>query len=174
MAATALFTCPERKKYLTARINLTKSPERNVTFGDEYVTYFFKFMTTAQREKGIKSSLSDELNAISDKCKEDGWACDDNDSAKGISDVSVQQAQTFIEYIKNVPAPFVVPYYDGDIGFEWNIKNNIVISIVFTGNDQFIFSIISPSGNVYGSKLQNAENQKEFMNTISKVLMNAE
>jgi|GEM_PF-2086587 len=155
-------------------VNIKRSEDKVIIINDAD-KYFeiYHFLTTSQTEAALKATLFSELYSVYEECKEDGWDYDGKTKAKGISEAYLNQAKTFISHVKNeMPAPMVVPYYDGKIGLEW-ITDNSLVYVVFCKNDKledsFMFSVISPDESIYGTKKQTVENQRELINTVMRV-----
>lgn len=128
--------------------------------------------TTTPTEKSIKTRLAEELETLLIDCGSDGWAYDRKTPAKKISYLSARQAKDFINYIDEVEKPMVVPYFDGSVGFEWNVENKKIISVVFKEGKHFIFSLITDDVNEYGENTQNIKTQKDLIERITGLLNN--
>lgn len=128
--------------------------------------------TTTPTENSITTMLMAELEALFNDCSSDGWAYDRKTPAKKIAYSSVCQAKDFINYIDRVEKPMVVPYFDGSVGFEWNVENKKIISVVFKEGKQFIFSLITDDINEYGENTQSIKTQQNLMERIAGLLNN--
>lgn len=128
--------------------------------------------TTTTIEKSKATTLAEELYDIYSECCQEGWAYDGKHPAKAIVLSSVYQAQDFIDYIENIEKPMVVPYFDGNVGFEWNIDNEKIISIVFKENKKIIFSILTSDRSEFGEYSQNIIPQQSLANRICELLNN--
>lgn len=145
-----------------------------VLANNEYSKLVINFTTTAC-EPSTRSFLFEEIENVYIECKETGWDNNKKNPSSGITKETVAQAKEFANFISEIDKiPTVVPYSDGNIGLEWNIENNIIISVVFIPQKQsFIYSIITNELNEYGENLQTTENQNEFVRKISRILKNA-
>ena len=120
-----------------------------------------------------RTILSSEIDNVYEECRYDGWTNDTKEKSKGIIYSSYINIKEFIYYLENFNlAPMVVPYKNGCLGLEWN-KEDKTITMMFMGNNKYIYSIITNSLNEYGENDQTEENQISIINRISGLLKNA-
>ena len=116
-----------------------------------------------------KNQVYEELDRIYAECKEDGWVEQDDIPATGISLESINQAKEFLRYVDLEITPYVVPYDNGDVGFEWHIDDRLAC-VNFKDDNQFSYAIVTPVENYYGTSEQNYQNQMKVANRLSIML----
>lgn len=126
--------------------------------------------TTTTVEKSINNTLAEELGDLFDECCQDGWDYDGKHPAKAISPSSINYAIGFISFLENIEKPMVVPYFDGSVGFEWNINNEIIITVVFKEDKKMIFSVLTSDRSEYGEYKNNSINKQSLSNKICELL----
>lgn len=126
-------------------------------------------LVTTECVNSVKTSLTEEIDNIYKDCRQDGWVNNKKEKSLGINYNSALQAKEFASYIEDLDQPYVVPFTNGCIGFEWNI-NNKLISIMFKAEGNYIYSIVSDTMNEYGENKQTIENQQNLLQRISQVL----
>ncbi len=126
-------------------------------------------LVTTECVNSVKTSLTEEIDSIYEDCKQDGWVNNKKEKSLGVNYDSTLQAKEFASYIEDMAQPYVVPFANGCIGFEWNI-NNKLISIMFKAEGSYIYSIVTDTMNEYGENKQTIENQQNLLQRISQVL----
>lgn len=126
-------------------------------------------LVTTECVNSVKTSLVEEIDSIYENCKQDGWVNNKKEKSLGINYNSTLQAKEFASYIEDIEKPYVIPFANGCIGFEWNV-NNKIISIMFKSEGTYIYSIVADTRNEYGENKQTIENQQNLFQRISQVL----
>lgn len=126
-------------------------------------------LVTTECANSVRTSLVEEIDNIYEKCQKDGWVNNKKEKSKGINYQSTLQAKEFASYIDDMEQPYVVPYSNGCMGFEWN-SNNILISIMFKPNNSYVYSIITDTISDYGENKQNSKNQQDLLLRIADIL----
>lgn len=94
--------------------------------------------------------LEDDLDALFEECKPDGWA---GHGSKAISLETLQNAKALLElFPPDLPAPDIGAEPDGCITFEWRKPPGIVISISVDRNAEIHFGFIGKNDKVIGAK----------------------
>ena len=150
-------------------------PETKGIFLDAecYRSVMVKFgSATTKWELSLQEILHEDIDRVFEECKYEGWSYDENEPARELNAITVNQAKEFSKYLHKIKTPKVIPYQSGNIGFEWNINNDIIISVIFNFEEQnqFIFSIITPETSECGTTKQNPHSQLEFAKRIMKEL----
>ena len=126
-------------------------------------------LVTTECANSVRTALIEEIDKIYDECKEEGWANLKKEKSLPLSYKSTVQAKEFASYIEDLPQPYVIPYVNGCIGFEWNSCNK-AISIIFKPEGSYIYSIITNTLNDFGENTQNTANQRALFQRISQIL----
>lgn len=135
----------------------------------ELLYWLTSSLVTTECANSVKTSLTEEIDSIYKNCKQDGWVNNKKEKSLGINYSSTLQAKEFAGYIENLEQPYVVPFANGCIGFEWNV-NNKLISVMFKSEGTYIYSIVTDTMNEYGENKQTIENQQNLFQRISQVL----
>lgn len=127
-------------------------------------------LVTTECANSVRVSLNEEIDKIYEECKQNNWANSKEEQCIGMNYNSILQAKEFASYIEDMEQPYVVPYSNGCIGFEWNINNNL-ISVMFKPEGSYIYSIITDTINDFGENKQNSKNQHDLLQRISNILI---
>lgn len=126
-------------------------------------------LITTECANSVRTSLTDEIDNIYEECKLDGWVNNKKEKSIGINYKSTVQAKEFANYIENIEQPYVVPYSNGCIGFDWIIDDKS-ISIMFKPEGSYVYSIITNTISDYGENKQTSKNQMNLFQRISSIL----
>lgn len=151
----------------TYEINTAYSYEK------DYICNNYKSFQLTACDSTTRTMLLPEVEEVYHECRNNGWANSTREKSKGIIKSSYQDIQEFVSYLKDFEIlPSVVPFKNGCLGLEWNHKDKTV-DIMFSGDNKFIYSIITNDTNEYGENTQTEENQINFIKRISGILTNA-
>ncbi len=139
----------------------TKINEPVLNTFEQEIYHDFIADLTSTKEVSMTVVLKEKLNNVYSQRDYDNW---DGEDAYKLSYAAYLQAYTFIDSIKNLPQPQIIPYPNGHIGFDWKIKKlRLDASIVFDGKGSFMYVILAPDGESYGTELHNTKTQEKFI-----------